>query len=247
VRATPVLSSSSLFRSNFRCNRRRKRARSPARPGRMPDSEAELLRPSSVQLQNALRDAASFAGRGIGAVWRRPSADCRLRSDLTSGGAFCRETRRVKDSDSITGDLAASAACHEDPQRPQGVMQQLLRAGCARTPGRSPSACRNRGPSRSRASGSYNNSLPRPRTLQTSRSTSDVRLEPVSVTCRTGLRYAETEIGNWRAETGAAKPPIHDRKSRNCRPETRVCQPNPRECRRFSHTGKSPCRDRCPS
>ena len=60
--------------------------------------------------------------------------------------------------------------------------------------------------------------------------------EPVSVTYRTGLGHAETEIGKWRAETGAAKPPVQSRKSGICRPETRARQHNPRECRRFSHT-----------
>jgi hypothetical protein len=63
--------------------------------------------------------------------------------------------------------------------------------------------------------------------------------KPVSVTYRTGLGYAETEIGKWRAETGTAKPPIQRRNSRICQPETPARQPNPRECRRFSHTGKS--------
>ena len=70
------------------------------------------------------------------------------------------------------------------------------------------------------------------------------RCEPVSVPYRTGLRHAETEIGKWQAETGVAKPPIRDRKSRNCRPETPARQPNPPECRRFSHTRKSHRRDR---
>jgi hypothetical protein len=32
--------------------------------------------------------------------------------------------------------------------------------------------------------------------------------KPVSVTHRTGLGHAETEIGKWRAETGAAKPSV---------------------------------------
>ena len=36
--------------------------------------------------------------------------------------------------------------------------------------------------------------------------------EPVSVTYRTGLRHAETEIGKWRAETGVRNPPALDRK-----------------------------------
>src|SRR6266404_4151883 len=74
-----------------------------------------------------------------------------------------------------------------------------------------------------------------------SRATPD---EPVSVTCRTGLRRAETEIEKWRAETGAANPPIRDRESGNCRPETRAHLPNPRECRQLSHTRKSHRRDR---
>jgi hypothetical protein len=34
------------------------------------------------------------------------------------------------------------------------------------------------------------------------------RRKPVSTTHRTGLAHAETEIGKWRAETGAAKPPV---------------------------------------
>src|SRR6266853_1711884 len=49
----------------------------------------------------------------------------------------------------------------------------------------------------------------------------DMRLcEPVSVTYRAGLRHVETEIGKWRAETDARKPPTWDRKPQNCRPET---------------------------
>src|SRR5712671_5217407 len=41
----------------------------------------------------------------------------------------------------------------------------------------------------------------------------DMRLcEPVSVTYRTGLRHVETEIGKWRAETDARKPPAGDQK-----------------------------------
>jgi hypothetical protein len=40
------------------------------------------------------------------------------------------------------------------------------------------------------------------------------------------------------------KPPVQHRKSGNCRPETRASQPNPPECRRFSHTLKSRRRDR---
>ena len=34
------------------------------------------------------------------------------------------------------------------------------------------------------------------------------RGKPVSVTYRTGLGHAETEIGKWRAETGSTKPPV---------------------------------------
>lgn len=42
-----------------------------------------------------------------------------------------------------------------------------------------------------------------------SRVTRDTRLcKPVTVTYRTGLGQAETEIGKWRAETAAAKPPV---------------------------------------
>jgi hypothetical protein len=68
--------------------------------------------------------------------------------------------------------------------------------------------------------------------------------QPVSVTYRTGLGYTETEIGKWRAETGVAKPPVQSRKSGICRPETRARQPNPRECRQFSHSRKANRRDR---
>jgi hypothetical protein len=68
--------------------------------------------------------------------------------------------------------------------------------------------------------------------------------KPVSVTYRTGLGRAETEIGKWRAETGAARPPVWTGNSRICRPETRARQPNPRECRQFSHSRKSNRRDR---
>ena len=51
--------------------------------------------------------------------------------------------------------------------------------------------------------------------------------EPISVTNRTGLRHAETEIGNWRAETSARNPPVQDRNSGNCLPETRPHQAKP--------------------
>jgi hypothetical protein len=37
---------------------------------------------------------------------------------------------------------------------------------------------------------------------------------------RTGLRHAETEIGDWPAETGAANTAIQGRKSRTSRAET---------------------------
>jgi hypothetical protein len=39
--------------------------------------------------------------------------------------------------------------------------------------------------------------------------------KPVSVTYRTGLGHAETEIGKWRAETGAAEPTSPDLKVRD--------------------------------
>jgi hypothetical protein len=68
--------------------------------------------------------------------------------------------------------------------------------------------------------------------------------EPVSVGYRTGLRHAETEIGKLRAETGARNPPVLDRKSGNFGTEIRPRQPNPPECRRFSHIRKSHRRDR---
>ena len=43
----------------------------------------------------------------------------------------------------------------------------------------------------------------------TSRVTRDTRLcKPGSVAYRTGLGHAETEIGKWPVETGAAKPPV---------------------------------------
>ena len=60
----------------------------------------------------------------------------------------------------------------------------------------------------------------------------------VSVNSRTGLRPAEMEIGKSRAETGARNPPRADRNTENYRPETGACQPNPRECRGLSSTGK---------
>jgi hypothetical protein len=55
---------------------------------------------------------------------------------------------------------------------------------------------------------------------------------------RTGLRPAEMEVEKWRAETGVRNPPRTDRNTGNCRPETGARQPNPREYRGFSHTGK---------
>ena len=67
-------------------------------------------------------------------------------------------------------------------------------------------------------------------------------------TPQTGLRHisnrCRTEIGKWRAETAAAKPPVQRRNSRICQPETTARQPNPRECWRFSHTRKSHSGDR---
>jgi hypothetical protein len=65
-----------------------------------------------------------------------------------------------------------------------------------------------------------------------------VPCEPVSVCNRTGLRPAEREIEKWRPETGAQNPPRTDRNTDNYRPETGIRQRNPRECRRFSPTGK---------
>jgi hypothetical protein len=57
--------------------------------------------------------------------------------------------------------------------------------------------------------------------------------EPVSANSRTGLRPAEMGIEKWRAETGVRNPPRTDRNTGNW-----ARQPNPRECRGFSHTGK---------
>jgi hypothetical protein len=57
-------------------------------------------------------------------------------------------------------------------------------------------------------------------------------------TPRTGLRHAEMEIGKWRPETGARKLPRKGRNAENYRSETGIHQRNPRECRRFSPTGK---------
>ena len=65
-----------------------------------------------------------------------------------------------------------------------------------------------------------------------------VPCEPVSVCNRTGLRPAEREIEKWRPETGAQNPPRTDRNTENYRPETGIRPRNPRECRRFSPTGK---------
>jgi hypothetical protein len=62
--------------------------------------------------------------------------------------------------------------------------------------------------------------------------------EPVSVNNRTGLCPTEMEIEKWRPETGAQNPPRTDRNGKNCRTETEAHQPNPRECRGFSLTGK---------
>jgi len=81
--------------------------------------------------------------------------------------------------------------------------------------------------------------------MPTSPVTRDTRLrKPVSVPYRTGLWHVETEIGKWRAETGAVKPPVQTWNSRICRPETRARQPNRRKCRRFSRTRKSHSGDR---
>src|ERR1700731_366528 len=59
-----------------------------------------------------------------------------------------------------------------------------------------------------------------------------------TVCCRTGLCTPETEIGKSPPETGARNPPRKSRNARNCQPETGAPQPNLRECRRFSPTGK---------
>src|SRR6202035_69412 len=61
---------------------------------------------------------------------------------------------------------------------------------------------------------------------------------------RTSLRSAETEIGKWRAETGARNPRPKDGNARNCPPETGARQPNPREDKRFSQTRKNQPGDR---
>jgi hypothetical protein len=62
--------------------------------------------------------------------------------------------------------------------------------------------------------------------------------EPVSACNRTGLCPTEMEIGKWRPETGARNPPLKDRNSKNRQSETEARQPNPRECRGFSHPWK---------
>src|ERR1700720_4227437 len=62
--------------------------------------------------------------------------------------------------------------------------------------------------------------------MPTSPVTRDTRLrKPVSVTYRTGLGHAETEIGKWRAETGSTKSPVLPSNSRICRLETPARQP----------------------
>ena len=68
--------------------------------------------------------------------------------------------------------------------------------------------------------------------------------KPVSVTYRTGLRYAETEIGKWRAETGAAKPPDSEPKVREFASQRLGPARILRECRQFSHRQKSHGGDR---
>jgi hypothetical protein len=81
--------------------------------------------------------------------------------------------------------------------------------------------------------------------FQRSRSTPQERFcEPASVSYRTGLRHAKTEIRKWPPETCARKRPIHGRRPGILAPETRGLQPKPREGRRFSHTWKPRRRDR---
>jgi hypothetical protein len=81
--------------------------------------------------------------------------------------------------------------------------------------------------------------------FQRSRSILEERFcEPVSVSYRTGLRLAKTEIGKWPPETCARKPPIQGTRPGILAPETRGFQPKPREGRRFSHTWKPRRRDR---
>jgi hypothetical protein len=60
--------------------------------------------------------------------------------------------------------------------------------------------------------------------------------KPVSVTYRTGLGRAETEIGKWRAETGAMKPPGLEPKVRNPIPMNRRCKVVSGQWRRRSLT-----------
>ena len=57
-------------------------------------------------------------------------------------------------------------------------------------------------------------------------------------------RARRTEIENWSEETAPEIYPSRDRESGTYWPETRAGQPNPLECRRFSHTCKSHGRDR---
>jgi hypothetical protein len=135
-----------------------------------------------------------------------------------------------------------SACWHPSPSCHHASSRRLLMAPPRRiSPSPAwPKHSRNGGPSRSRASDSHNKSPGRG-----IKSTPDVQpCEPVSATYRTGLRHVETEIGKWRTETGARKSPVQDQRARKCRPETRRCQPNPAECRAFSHTRKVHRRDR---
>ena len=65
----------------------------------------------------------------------------------------------------------------------------------------------------------------------------------VSVAYRTGLRRANRKLENNEQRPGLEKRRSCTRLPSNLWPETASRQPNPPECRRFSHTGKSQRRD----
>jgi hypothetical protein len=61
--------------------------------------------------------------------------------------------------------------------------------------------------------------------------------------CRTSLQHLKTEIRKGRAETGAENTPNRGGEFRQWPGRDSARQTNPRECRRFSHAGKSARRD----
>jgi hypothetical protein len=68
--------------------------------------------------------------------------------------------------------------------------------------------------------------------------TSHPKGTPRTGLCQQSNRSAARRNGNWKMAPRDPRPPRKDRKAKNRRSETGARQPNPRECRGFSQTGK---------